>query len=122
MSRTLRIGLERRTRKDGREVVLIRKPSTDRVSGQPWQGKTAPADPGRTPVQALFKDFRVNEIDGEKVRATDQRCLIAPSDLNDVIPTTADQVEDGSTTYAVMHVGQHKPGTAAFRYTLQLRA
>ncbi len=120
MSRTLRIGLERRNRRQGRDVILIQKPTTDRVDGEPWQGKTAPATADRTTVRAFFKDFRINEIDGDRVRQTDQRCLIVPGD---VVPTTADQIEDSDgTVYAIMHVGKHQPGTAAFRYTLHLRA
>ena len=122
MPRTPRAGNRRRIRKHGRDVVLIRKPSTDRVAGEPWQGKTAPGAPDRTTVRALFKDFTVNEIDGERVREADQRCLIAPADLGDVIPTTADQIEDGGLIFAIMHVGKHQPGTEAFRYALQLRA
>jgi hypothetical protein len=104
-------------------VVLIRKPAIERVPGEPWQGKTAAGDPDRTSVRALFKDFGVQEVDGDRVKVTDQRCLIAPDDLDDVIPTTADQIEDDDgTVFAIMHVGQHRPGTRAFRYALQLRA
>lgn len=104
-------------------MVLIRKTSTDRVAGEPWRGKTAVGDPDRTTVRALFKDYKSREIDGEKIKNTDQRCLIAPEDLGDVKPSVADQIlDDDGTAFAVLDVRDHRPGTRSFRYALQLRA
>lgn len=123
MARTPRAANRRRIRKQGRDVVLIRKPTANRVAGEAWRGKVATGDPDRTPVRGLFKDFSSNDIDGEKVKETDQRCLIPPKDLGDVIPSTADQIEDeDGTIFAVMRVRDHRPGTSSFRYELQLRA
>lgn len=123
MVRTPRAANRRRIQKQGRDVVLIRKTTTDRVAGEAWRGKVAVGDPERTTVRAQFKDYRAHEVDGKTVKNTDQRCLIAPADLDDVKPSVADQIlDDDGTTFAVMHVGDHRPGTRSFRYELQLRA
>ena len=123
MARTPRAATRRRTRKQGRDVVLIRKPTTNRVDGEGWHGKVAVGDPDRTPVRALFKDYRAAEVDGKSIKRKDQRCLIAPADLDDVRPTTADQIQDDDgTIYAVKDVMDRRPGTESFRYELQLRA
>ncbi|MGI9498547.1 MAG: hypothetical protein ACR2P3_00790 [Geminicoccaceae bacterium] len=122
MSRTPRAANRRRVRKQGRDVVLIRTPSANRVAGQPWRGKVAPGEPDRLPVRAMFKDFANSEVDGERVQQTDQRCLIAPKDLGDVKPTTADRIEDDGTVFVVLRVRDYRPGKRSFRYELQLRA
>ncbi len=123
MPRTPRKANRRRIRKQGRDVTLITKPTADRVAGEPWRGKVAVGEPDRLPVRAQFKDYRSSEVDGKAIRRTDQRCLIAPADLDDVKPTTADQIEDDDgTVFAVLHVRDFKPGTESFRYELQLRA
>ena len=123
MARTPRAATRRRTRKQGRDVVLIRKPTTNRVDGEPWRGKVAVSDGDKTTVRALFKDYRASEVDGKSIKRKDQRCLIAPADLDDVRPTTADQIQDDDgTIYAVKDVMDRRPGTESFRYELQLRA
>lgn len=123
MSVTLRTGLKRRVDRQGRDVVLVRKPTTNRDDAEPWQGKAATGDDDRTPVRAKFKSYKQHDIDGERVRQSDQRCLIAPADLDDVKPTTADQVEDDDgTIYAIIAVSEQRTGSSAHRYALQLRA
>ena len=104
-------------------MVLIRKPATNRVDGEPWRGKVAVGDPDRTTVRALFKDYKASEVDGKSIKRKDQRCLISPANLDDLRPTTADQIEDDDgTIYAVKDVSDHRPGTESFSYELQLRA
>ena len=68
MVRTPRKANRRRIRKQGRDVVLIRKPTAERVAGQPWRGKVAVGDPDRTTVRAQFKDYRSSEVDGRTIR------------------------------------------------------
>ena len=124
MARTLRKSNRRRIRKQGRDVVLIRKPTA-----QPRRRSAMARQGGGRAIQIAPRFARCSRTTA-RARSTrrpsgapTQRCLIAPADLDDVKPTTADKVEDADgTVFAVMHVGEFKPGTESFRYELQLRA
>lgn len=123
MTSSLRRANRRHIRRRGREVTFIRKPTTARDADRPWEGKVAVSDGDNTTLTVRFRDFKKSEVDGERIRATDQHCKIVPADLSNVKPTTEDRILDSDgTEYAIMAVSEFRPGTTAFRYMLQLRA
>jgi hypothetical protein len=69
----------------------------------------------------IFKDLVGQDTGtGERIRSTDQICLIAGSVTE---PVPGDVITDGATTYRVMAPAQTiKPGDTALLYQLVVRA
>lgn len=104
---------------DKGRAVTVRSPGATQGYNVATDTYTAGTDVDVT-AKALFTKFRAADIDGEMVKATDSRVLIAASALTDA-PDTDDKIIDGSTHYNVMNVEIVKPGDTAALYILQVR-
>ena len=101
----------------GRTVTII-SPGEDQVYDPGTDTFTAGTD-DETDVKALFTQFSKKDIDGDLIRQTDKRVLIAASGISE--PNTDDKISDGGTEYAVINTETIAPGDTAVLYMVQVR-
>ena len=105
----------------GRTVTLTKKGSTATTPGKPWEGGTDD-DPAEVPVPAVFTEIGETFRDDDRVRSTDELCLIAASALGSVEPVTGDKITDDGRVYAVIAVKPIKPGDTALVFKIAARS
>jgi hypothetical protein len=105
-------------RDKGREIT-VKTPGGDMVYDPATDTFTPGTDVTET-VKAVFTQFSVKDVDGELIKRTDKRVLIAASDL-DAEPDTQTKIVDGSTEYSVINTETIKPGDTAILYMVQVR-
>lgn len=97
----------------GKPAVLLshQAPAQDR----PWQ-----TDGSLTavPITVVVDTYNAIEADGQNVRLTDAKVLIAPGD---VAPKVADSLDIDGKVYAVKAVMEHKPGPVLLYWEVQAR-
>lgn len=85
------------------------------VQDRPWQTDgTLTA----VPVTVVVDTYSAIEADGQNVRLTDAKVLIAPGD---VAPKVSDSLEIDGKTYAAKGVIEHKPGPVLLYWEVQAR-
>lgn len=94
--------------------TLIRPPA---LGDDPWT-----PGPGGSPtefaVTVVKTKFQHRHVDGELIRATDDRLLV---DATGPEPTLTDKLEVGTNTYTIMNVWPIAPGGVAVLYIVQGR-
>lgn len=84
----------------------IREDATYRAAGTPgYSATTGTVTTGTTnyAIKALFASYAKQEIDGDRIRPEDKKCLVAGVDLA-VTPGLNDTVQQGSTVWSVVGV------------------
>ena len=102
----------------GRSISIV-SPGTDQVYDPATDSFTAGTDTALT-VKGLFTQFAKKDIDGELIKTSDKRVLIAASSLA-AAPETGDKITDGGITYNVMNTDTVQPGDTAILYMVQVR-
>ncbi|PZQ46172.1 MAG: hypothetical protein DI551_05695 [Micavibrio aeruginosavorus] len=97
----------------GRSVILRRKNSG---TFNPSTGEITGGGVSDTPVMTVFTQYKAVEIDGEIIRRTDSRVLIAGTE-----PKKDDRIIDGDLTYTVIDIETVKPGDTALLWKAQAR-
>ena len=105
----------------GRSVTLTKKGATSTTPGKPWEGGTDD-DPTEVPVSAVFTEIGDTFRDDDRVRSTDQLCLIAASALGAVEPVSGDKITDEGKVHAVVAVKPIKPGPVGIVFMIAARA
>jgi hypothetical protein len=100
----------------GREVILRNKEVPDY---DPSTGNVAPSTPTEHKRWAAFFDFERGQTEerGNLVQTKDKRALMEPG----IKPSTEDVIVDGDDVWAIISVGELKPGSTAVLYKLHLR-
>lgn len=109
--------------KYGKTVTLERATSANPAdANKPWRGPVQAAPLTRTP-KGLVASWEKNEIDGEHIRATDIKLLVAGQDAQlvgvDIERFTIATVD--TVAYGCTNVNPVKPGDTVLLYTLRLR-
>ncbi|AEP08892.1 hypothetical protein [Micavibrio aeruginosavorus] len=102
----------------GREIT-VRRPGEGQVY-DPSNDTFTAATPVDETVKALFTNFSKNDVDGEKIKRTDKRVLIAGASL-DMAPDTDHKIIDGGVTYNVINTDVVQPGDTVLLYMVQVR-
>lgn len=71
-------------------------------------------------AKALFTQFSKQDIDGELIKKTDKRVLIAGTALEDA-PENNSKIVDGSVEYQVIKTETIQPGDTVVLYMIQVR-
>ncbi len=71
-------------------------------------------------VKGLFTNFSKMDIDGELIKRSDKRVLIAASSLSQA-PDTDDKITDGTDVFNVINTEELKPGDTPILYMVQVR-
>lgn len=106
--------------KKGRTVTLrqgISPAPTD--PDAPWR-VGAPVEITKR-VKAVFLHYSQKEVDGSRVRATDEKVLVAAGSLGSFVPAVGTAILDGARTLRVESVEVVRPGDDAVVYELQAR-
>lgn len=101
----------------GREVTINYAGSD---SYDPQTDTFTPDSATDTSVRAVFTKFNKKDVDGELIRATDKRLLIAGPSLSET-PETGDTVTDGSNVYDVVNTELVQPADTVVLYMVQVR-
>lgn len=108
--------------KFGKQVTLEITPLTTSDAAKPWRGPGAAAVTTKTPI-GLVSSFEKEELDGERIKSTDIKLLVAGQDAQmsgvDIDRVTRAQV--GGVWYGATDVSQIEPGDTKMLYTLRLR-
>lgn len=105
----------------GRQVTIQR--FSDPVAAdptKPWRAAPAAAPTSTQRVYAVFTEYNVRLVDGERIKVGDIKALVPSRDLK-FTPNTRDRVVDGSKTYSVVDTKETKPGPLSIIFELQLR-
>lgn len=112
--------------KYGKTVTLELGVLTAADAAKPWRGPGQPVPPAEVPTKTpkgVVASFEKDEIDGERIKATDIKLLVAAGDAQmagvDVDRVVRAQI--GSTWYGATDVSQVEPGDTKMLYTLRLR-
>lgn len=70
-------------------------------------------------IAAVVSGYRVNEVDGETIRASDKKVIMA---AGQAIPVPGDVLFINGKSHRVMDVGATAPSGIALIYTVQARA
>jgi len=104
---------------DKGRTITVRSPGVGEVYNPATDTFTA-ADPVDVNTKAVFTKFSQKDIDGEIIKRTDQRVLIAAASLA-TAPDTEDKILDGLAQYSVIHTEIVKPGDTEILYMVQVR-
>lgn len=102
----------------GRSVTLV-KPASSLATSDPLDGTTG-AGTTQT-VIGVFKDFTDGQIDGDKIRRSDQKLIVAQDSAAGVDLSQYTIVRDGGVQWIVVDVQPKKPGSVALAYVFHLR-
>lgn len=94
--------------------VLMREPEQP---ANPWDPPPT-GDPETFDVTVIKTKFQIRQIDGEMIKATDDRLLV---DATGPEPRLTDKLKVGGNTYSIMNVWPIAPGGVAVLYILQGR-
>lgn len=91
------------------------------TAGGPSYNPT-PGAPQATPARFALVDYRSDQIDGTRIKATDKQLYVSPVGL-DFEPTEGDAVKDalGANLGKVIEVETIRPATVTCLYILQVR-
>lgn len=105
--------------KSGRKVTFIKNSRGLGDDSKPWgdsDGQTESFD-----MICAFVDFEVNEIDGDKVKVSDQKMLANAIDNKDHKVEDFEFIKDGDTQWRIKNVKPLKPGDIIIMYEIQVR-
>lgn len=98
----------------GHTGTIIRKGAT---TGPEWEPVAGPDQ--RIAVNLLGDTIALGLVDGTTIRAGDRREMMA---VEGTVPTTADRIQIGAVTYAIVRCEPYAPGGVDLFYDLILRA
>ncbi len=100
--------------------VTVRYPSSDDAY-DPATDTFTSGDPVNVAAKGVFTSFQNKDIDGELIKRTDKRVLIAGTALDDV-PNNDAKIIDGAKTYSVINTEVVQPAETVVLYMIQVRA
>jgi hypothetical protein len=104
---------------DKGRTITVRTPGVDQVYNPATDTFTAGTSVDVT-AKGLFTQFAKKDIDGELIKVTDKRVLIAASSLS-AAPENNCKIVDGGTEYQVINTEIIQPGDTAILYMVQVR-
>jgi len=108
--------------KYGKTVTLEFTPLTTADANKPWRGPGGAAVTTKTP-KGLTSTFEKDELDGERIKVTDIKLLIAGQDaeMSGVDIDRATRCQVSGVWYGASDVSPIEPGDTKMLYTLRLR-
>ena len=95
----------------GRNIQLVSKTYSD-------DGPNPTILESSTTIKAIERSYEQHQIDGTNIMSGDKIFIFVSS----TVPTTRDEIIDGSKTYSIVNVIEKKPGDVSILYKIQVRA
>lgn len=104
--------------KFGRSAALLRKSDVLGDPAKPWDG--AATEGVSETVQAVFVNYKGQQVDGTVIQAGDMQCLIAAKSTTGI--GTEDTIVDGTRKWRIISADLIQPGTIEYLWKLQVRS
>lgn len=110
--------------KYGKSVTLFSEPTTPADPNKPWRGSSRDENNWtKKTVKGVEDEWEKEEVDGDRVRYTDLKVLVAAGDpaLVGLDPEVVTGADMEGVRYAALRVGRVKPGDVNLVLTYRLR-
>lgn len=97
------------------QSATLRRPTNSGDAWNPTEG-----EPEDHAVTIVVTDYRLADVDGSRVLATDRKALLAKGDLA-IEPSTSDQLLIGGVSHSIIDVKPLSPGGTVVLWELQVR-
>lgn len=104
----------------GQAATLVRASDEPDEPQNPWDEPADPVnDPTEYPVTVAVTEYSIEDMDGTLIGVSDLRVFMA---VADVVPTKADTLVIGGTSYEIKRVGILGPDGVTICYDMQVTA
>ena len=104
---------------DKGRALTVRYPSEDNAY-DPATDTFTSGDPTDIFTKGVFTSFQNKDVDGELIKRTDKRVLIAGTSLSE-IPNSDGKIIDGARTYSIINTEAIQPADTVVLYMIQVR-